>query len=76
MREADQTYRAIFDAACDGLVVYDRASGALLDANPAFCRMHGYPNMAGLSPASYVHPDHQDALARYLDTVALAGECR
>jgi PAS domain S-box-containing protein len=76
LRETDQTYRAIFDAAGDGLVVYDRASGAVLEANPAFCRMHGHRDMAGLRPAGYLHPDSQDALDRCLRTVEAAGEHR
>ena len=76
MRETDPAYRAMFNAVSDGLVVYDPASGAVLEANPAFCRMHGYASMIGLAPSSYVHANDRAALARYLDTVGLAGECR
>ena len=54
-------YRGVFDAASDGLIVADLATGLIVEANPAACAMHGYPREAflGLHSASLIHPDSQ-----------------
>ena len=40
-RDVETEYRAIWEASSDGLVVNDAETGLVIDANPAFCRMHG-----------------------------------
>jgi PAS domain S-box-containing protein len=37
-----EEYRNIFDAASDGLVIYDIGLDSVVEANPAACEMHGY----------------------------------
>jgi PAS domain S-box-containing protein len=39
---ADDSYRTIFNAAPDAIIVHDPASGQVLDANPRACAMYGY----------------------------------
>ena len=53
----ESAYRAIFEASSDGLVINDADTGIVLEANPAFCRMHGYDQMVGLHPTVFIHPD-------------------
>lgn len=55
--DADSPYRAIFEASHDGLIIHDRETGLVLEANPAACRMHGFEQMVGLNPTDFIHPD-------------------
>ena len=66
MSGAEQQYRDIFDAASDGLVVNDLETGIVLEANPAFCQMHGYDGMAGFHPSVFIHPDSHHLFADYV----------
>ncbi len=52
-------YASIFDSAFDGMIVADVETGAVVEANPAACAMHGYPRpeFIGLLPEDYIHPD-------------------
>lgn len=71
-----QQYRDIFEIASDGLVVNDLLSGVVLEANPAFCRMHGYDDMAGLHPSAFIHPDSQHIFVEYVDAIRDGREYR
>ena len=51
--DEESAYRAIFEASSDGLVINDAQTGIVLEANPAFCRMHGYDQMVGLHPTVF-----------------------
>ncbi len=42
LRISEASYRAIFDAAEDGIFVHDIRTGAIVDANPKACEMFGY----------------------------------
>jgi len=46
----------IFEAAGDGLIVYDPESDTVVEANPAACAMHGYTRQEfiGLNPAAFI----------------------
>jgi PAS domain S-box-containing protein len=57
MREREAQYRATFDASLDGMVVVD-AGGRIVDANPAFLAMFGYPREAlpAMAPKALVAP--------------------
>ena len=59
LSEEEQPYRSIFDAASDGLVIYDIGKDLVLEANPAACEMHGYSRQEfiGLSPKTFMHPE-------------------
>ncbi|HEU5424535.1 MAG TPA: GAF domain-containing protein [Nitrolancea sp.] len=61
----EQPYQAIFEASSDGLVVNDLSTGVVLAANPAFCRMHGYEQMVGMYPSTFIHPDSRHLLREF-----------
>jgi len=72
----ESAYRAIFEASSDGLVINDAATGVVLEANPAFCQMHGYQHMAGLHPTTFIHPTSHHLFEDYLRTVREGGVFR
>lgn len=57
--EMDRQYQNIFNAASDGLVIYDIELNKVVEANPAACMMHGYthPEFIGLNPADFMPPE-------------------
>ncbi|HSJ90014.1 MAG TPA: PAS domain S-box protein [Anaerolineales bacterium] len=56
---SEEEYRNIFEAASDGLVIYDIETDAVVEANPAACEMHGYTRQEfiGLNPAVFMLPE-------------------
>lgn len=60
LREREQTYRAVFEASYEGLVINSH-QGEILEANPAYCRMHGYTldELRGMNIAALIHPEHR-----------------
>lgn len=66
MAEGLPIYRRIFDAVTDGLVVVDLERGAVAEANPAACAMHGYDRdgFVGIDVASFVQPADGSFLAQ------------
>jgi len=56
---SEEEYRNIFEAASDGLVIYDIEKDSLVEANRAACEMHGYPRqeLIGLKPATFMLPE-------------------
>jgi PAS domain S-box-containing protein len=56
---SEEEYRNMFEAASDGLVIYDINRNAVVEANPAACEMHGYTRQEfiGLNPAVFMLPD-------------------
>ncbi|MBV9602617.1 MAG: GAF domain-containing protein, partial [Chloroflexi bacterium] len=73
---SDAEYRAIFEASSDGLVVNDLDTGIVLAANPAFCRMHGYDQMAGLHPSIFIHPSSLPLFGAFMRAVRAGEEFR
>lgn len=75
---ADTDFAAIFAASSDGLVVNDLESGIVVEANPAFCRMHGRTRaeIVGRHPTSFIHPDDHALFARYIEAIRAGGERR
>ena len=53
---SEEEYRNIFEAASDGLVIYDIEMDLVVEANPAACEMHGYTRQEfiGLNPAVFM----------------------
>jgi PAS domain S-box-containing protein len=74
--EQEPEYRAIFEASSDGLVVNDLDTGIVLEANPAFCRMHGYDHMAGLHPSAFIHAGSQHLFEAFMRAVQAGEEFR
>jgi PAS domain S-box-containing protein len=56
---SEDEYRNIFEAASDGLVIYDIELDSVVEANPAACEMHGYTRQEfiGLNPAAIMLPE-------------------
>src|SRR5579864_884757 len=74
--DQDSAYRAIFEASSDGLVITDAATGIVLEANPAFCEMHGYERMDGLHPTTFIHQNSHHLFDEYVRVTAAGGEYR
>jgi PAS domain S-box-containing protein len=57
---SEEEYRNIFEAASDGLIIYDIGLDSVVEANPAACAMHGYTRQEfiGLNPAVFMLPDN------------------
>ena len=53
LRTSEASYRAMFDASEDAILVHDWDTGAIVDVNPKACRAYGYTSeeMRGLLPA-------------------------
>jgi PAS domain S-box-containing protein len=56
---SEEEYRSIFEAASDGLVIFDIEKNLVVEANPAACKMHGYTRQEfiGLNPTVFMHPE-------------------
>ncbi len=56
---SEEGYQNIFEAASDGLIVYDLENSFVVEANPAACRMHGYTRQEfiGLNPTVFMQPE-------------------
>src|SRR5690349_23969472 len=67
----ENEYQNIFEAASDGLVIYDIELDAVVEANAAACEMHGYTRQEfiGLNPAVFMLPDSH---ARFLEQIHTA----
>jgi len=76
VQEPEPAYRAIFEATSDGLVINDPDTGLVLEANPAFCRMHGYERMTGMHAADFIHPSSQPLFEAYVQAVTAGREYR
>jgi PAS domain S-box-containing protein len=75
LREREVQYRDIFEATGDGLVITD-LDGNLVDANPAFCSMHGYDScelLVGRHTKAWLHPDHHWLHDEYVATIKAGG---
>ena len=68
---SEAEFRAIWEAAEDGLIINDYDSGTVVEANPAFCRMHGYEPgaMNGLDPTTFIYEGHLGLLAQFQEDV-------
>ena len=58
-QDKEESYRSIFEAASDGMVVYDIGMEIVVEANLAACQMHGYTRQEfiGLNPAVFMLPE-------------------
>ncbi len=68
---SEDEYRNIFEAASDGLVIYDIGLDAVVEANPAACEMHGYTRQEfiGLHPAIFMPAKHLAQFNEQVQTV-------
>ena len=63
-----EEYRNIFEAASDGLVVYDLGLDSVVEANPAACQMHGYTRQEflGLDLGVFIHIESKTLLMEHV----------
>jgi PAS domain S-box-containing protein len=76
LREREHQYRGIFESVSDGIAINDLESGRLVEANPAFLRMHGYTReeLIGAYPPVFIHPDSHHLFKQFTETIAAGGE--
>jgi two-component system nitrate/nitrite sensor histidine kinase NarX len=67
-RQSD--YRNIFEAAGDGLILYNISTGQVVDANPAACAMHGYSmsEFIGLNPIVFMRSEPHTIFLEHIRT--------
>jgi PAS domain S-box-containing protein len=68
---SEEEYRNIFEAASDGLIVYDLEMDLVVEANPAACEMHGYTRQEfiGLKPIAFMLPENHVLFREHVQTV-------
>jgi PAS domain S-box-containing protein len=71
LEEKEQPYRGIFEAAADGLIVWDLDTRRIVEANSAAAKMHGYnrEEFIGLPVTAYIHPDSLSLFAESSEAV-------
>ena len=74
LRERERQYRAIFESASDGLLIFD-ADGRLAEVNPAGCAILGYDRteMIGRPSDAFIHPDDRYKLEEFIGAVQRSG---
>ncbi len=77
LRNSEEQYRTIFNASVDGLLLWT-LDGRIVDANPAFYRMHGYQcgELLEGDPRSCVSPDSYPQYQQFTRTIATGESCR
>ena len=70
LEESEEQYREIFEATTDGLIVIAK-DGSPVEANSAFCRMHGYSKdeLLQLKPHDFIHPDSHGQFQEFVSAV-------
>ena len=73
--EDEWKYRSIFDAASDGMIIYDLETGLIVDANLAAYRMHGFSReeFIGQKMSAFIHPDSQSEFSEFLQAFQSEG---
>ncbi|HEX8918682.1 MAG TPA: GAF domain-containing protein, partial [Chloroflexota bacterium] len=76
LREKQAQYQGVFEATSDGLVITEVDTGVIVEANPAYCRMHGYTHdeIIGLVSTRVVHSSVHPDLFNLQETIASGGE--
>jgi PAS domain S-box-containing protein len=70
-----EEYRNIFEAASDGLVIYDLELDLVVEANPAACQMHGYSRQEfiGLGLGIFMDIEGKTLLREQIQTAGSGG---
>jgi PAS domain S-box-containing protein len=70
MRENEQQYHNVFDAANDGFIICD-LQGFVVEANASACQAYGYSHdqFIGLSSSELTHLDYKAELERFLSAL-------
>ncbi len=64
----EEEYRNIFEAASDGLIIYDIEKEQVVEANTAACKMHGYTReeFIGLSSSAFMPAESYNMFLEYI----------
>jgi PAS domain S-box-containing protein len=75
LQESERRYRGIFEAANDGLLVFDAGTHRIAEANAAACTMYGYPyeKMLGLGLHRLATPERHHHLAEMIRDIECHG---
>ncbi len=67
-QEPGEPYRSVFEATGDGLLVVNRLTGCVVEANPAAGAMHGYTRgeLIGLPVTHLMHPNNYASFSQYV----------
>ena len=81
LRQSEESYRSIFEAAEDALFVHDAYSGAILDVNPKACEVYGYTRDALMrldigALSSGIGPYTQERAAELMEQARRRGPVR
>jgi PAS domain S-box-containing protein len=78
LHEREQQYRAIFEATSDGLTIFDPETSAIVEANPAACRIYGYSaeELVGFDLKADMRPEQREMFDEYVRTVMSGGQFR
>jgi len=70
-QQSGDIYQSIFEAVGDGLLIVDRLTGRVVEANHAAGAMHGYTReeLIGMHMTRLVHPDSHHVLSEYTQGV-------
>ena len=68
---SEEEYRNIFEAASDGLVIYDIGLDSVVEANAAACKMHGYTRQEfiGLNARACMLPESHASFSEQIRTI-------
>src|SRR2546428_244650 len=68
--EKEEQYRSVFEATDDGLNILD-LDGYIVEVNPAFCNMFGYPyeEIIGLHTSALTVPEYLPVVTEALETI-------
>jgi PAS domain S-box-containing protein len=74
LRDSEKTYRDVFNAMTDGLLVMD-SNTTIVDVNTAACETYGYKReeLIGASPTLLIHPDYRHVFERFRQEIADTG---
>jgi len=78
LRRSEESYRTIFEAIEDGVVIHDWHTGALVDLNPKACEMTGFrrEDVLGAPISAFCGPEEPYTLADALRNLELAQQNR
>jgi PAS domain S-box-containing protein len=70
LREQEKLYRSIFETTAEGLAICT-LDGLIVEANPAFCKMHGHEvgAVARQRMVTFIHPTDRYVLAQSVQAV-------
>lgn len=74
-KSSEEEYRNIFEAASDGLIIYDMEKEQVVEANAAACKMHGYARheFIGLNSSAFMPAESHSLFKEHIQS-AQAGE--